>query len=160
MDLNNIKTTYCNHLKCFICKRRDPPLRMISIKSRINAFSIFKIFIKKDTRSCRKHLDSERNLKEDHYRLIKITKESPKIHEIVELLNSTSKVALNCLAITKDPEYNSIFAPFKKLKSLTNDHCYKITRLTKAQFLTTLRMLTKLRNSKNRTIGQLLALYR
>ena len=48
-----------------------------------------KYLLKKDTRSCRKHLDSERNLKEDLFRLIKITKESLKINEIVELLNST-----------------------------------------------------------------------
>jgi len=60
---------------------------MISLKLKINAFIIFKIFIKKGTRSSRKHLDSARNIKEDHYRLIKIAKESPKIHEIVELLN-------------------------------------------------------------------------
>ena len=160
MDINNIKTTYCNHNKCFICKRSQGPLRIVSTKSRILAFNNLKIFIKKDTRSCRKHLDSERNIKDDHYRLIKKINNSPKTTDIIELLNSTSKVALKCFELTTDPEYNSIFEPFKNLKTLQNEHCLKITGLTKGQFITTLRMLTKLRNSKNRTTGQLLALYR
>ena len=59
MDINNIKTTYCNHNKCFICKRSQGPFRIVSTKSRIYAFNNLKIFIKKDIRSCRKHLDSE-----------------------------------------------------------------------------------------------------
>ncbi len=160
MDINLIKISYSSHKKCFICKRTQGPLRIVSTRSRIFAFNNLKIVIKKDTRSCRKHLDCDRNIKEDHYRYIKKLNISPKTNEIIELLNSTSKVALKCLELTKDREFNSIFAPFKNVKTLQNEHCLKITRLTKSQFLTTLGMLTKLRNSKNRSTGQLLALYR
>jgi hypothetical protein len=158
--MNTLKEAYCNVKRCFICRRQDPPLHRVSIFSRIYAYQNLRIFIKKDSRSCRKHIDTERNIKIDHFMLIKTTNKSPDTQALIELLNSTSSVALKCIEEKDDPEYNSIFAPFKDLKTLDNGHCYKITKLTKPQFLNTLRMLTKLRDSKNRTIGQLLALYR
>ena len=160
MDLNNIKVAYHNKARCFICKRRENPLHRVSIKSRIYAYQNFNIFIKTETRSCRRHVDIERNIKMDHYKLIKKLNASPSNNALLELLKSTSKVALDCFETKEDPQFNSIFAPFRDLKTLSNDHCFKITRLTKQEFLSTLRMLTKLRDSKNRTKAQLLALYR
>ena len=91
--------------------------------------------------------------------MIKKLNLSPSNNALLELLKSNSKVALDCLETKEDPQFNSIFAPFKDLKTLSNDHCFKITRLTKLKVLRIFRILTKLRDCKNRTKAQILALF-
>ena len=86
----SIQTASNNHKKCFICKRRDRHLPRVSINSIANAYFRHNIIIKEGTRSCYRHIDSNRELLQDSYRLIP-TKPVTYNKDIVKLLNIASK---------------------------------------------------------------------
>jgi hypothetical protein len=157
----NIRTTFSHHSKCFICKRTTGPLRVVSLKSRIDIFLNLKLFIKKKTSACYRHLNQQRDIHKNQYCLIKPLPASPKQADLIEMLNSVGTLSLNCLNEKESADEESlIFEPFKNFALLEENHCLQITNLTKAQFLQVMNILERLRNSKNRTKEQLLALYK
>jgi hypothetical protein len=157
----NIRTTFTHHSKCFICKRTAGPLRIVALKSRIEAFLKLKLFIKENTRACYRHLNENREIKENQFSLIKPLPESPKQDDLIKMLNSVGTLTLNCLNENESADEESlIFEPFKNFTLMEENQCLQITNLTKAQFLQVMNILERLRNSKNRTKEQLLALYK
>jgi hypothetical protein len=112
-----ILTTFSNHNRCFICKRKSGPLRHISIKSRLKAFLDLKIFIKKNTRCCCRHMNEHREILQNHFCLIKGLPNQPEKKELVELLESIGQLTINCLnererLDEQQKEINLIFEPF------------------------------------------------
>lgn len=54
----------------------------------------------------------------------------------------------------------SVFEKFKDISSVQDSHCIEITGWTKKQFLDFSKFITSIKNSKNRSKEQLIALYR
>ncbi len=80
---------------------------------------------------------------------------------LIKMLNSVGTITLNCLNENESADEESlIFEPFKNFTLMEENHCLQITNLTKAQFLQVMNISERLRNSKNRTKEQLLALYK
>ncbi len=151
---------YSSAKKCFICRRSDKKLHRVSFKSILYAWVYHKIAIKEGTRSCSNHLNTNNNeLHVDQFQNIKPVKNKNN-NWILNFLNKISSYTQNCLENEKDSESKLIFDDFKDLEKLENDHCLKITNLSKEQFCNVLNMIKDIRNSKNRTKGQLLALFR
>ena len=151
---------YSSAKKCFICRRSGKKLHRVSFKSILYAWVYFKIAIKEGTRSCSNHINTSNNeLHLDQFKNIKPVK-SQNNDWILNFLNKISNYTQNCLEKEKDNKSKLIFDDFKDLEKLENDHCLKITNLSKEQFCNVLKMIKDIRNSKNRTKGQLLALFR
>ena len=71
------KTSFSGHQRCFICRRRSQTtscalsLKTVSLKTVAYAFLHHSIIINKSARCCYRHLDKNREVKKDHYALIK-----------------------------------------------------------------------------------------
>jgi hypothetical protein len=110
-------------------------------------------------------MNEDREILQNHFCLIKGLPNQPEKKELVELLESIGQLTINCLnererLDEQQKEINLIFEPFKNIALLSEEHCKEITNLSKEQFMRVLNLLTRLRDSKNRTKAQLLALYK
>ncbi|RNA19707.1 vacuolar sorting-associated 13c [Brachionus plicatilis] len=138
-----------NH-KCFICHRkrseRIKPSR-ISMNLVLHAYKKHKIVINENSRCCKSHLDNEGLIKSECYSKIR-TK-----------MKSFNNGLISMLDISEIGQ-KSIFEKFADFSSLEESLCLEITGWTKEQFLRFSRFITKIKNTKNRTKEQLIALYR
>lgn len=157
----NYQVAFSSHKKCFICRRKkDSKLRLhdISKKSIISVFSKYNIIIKKGTRVCYRHLDNNKELLEDE--LVKIpTKSLEQAGSLNGFLNCISNFTKKCLE-NQTSQFRSVFHPFKNISELDDDHCKKITKWTKEEFLRFSNYIKRIRNTKNRTKEEMIALYR
>lgn len=145
-----IKTTFSGHHKCFVCNRKHTPknrLKNIRKESVVESFKKYSIFIKKDSRCCKKHLDNDGLLKKQIYETLRIKYEyfDPQTFKIINELYEKEK---------------SIFEKFEDIDSLEEYECVKITGWTKENFVRFSKFISSINNTDGRTKEQLIALYR
>ena len=160
-----IETTFSHHGRCFICRRKTTPLHKVSQKSIAFAFFKHNIIIPDGTRSCIRHLDANTGQIFD----LEFTNNNIRTHperydpKIVKLLKSVSKLTVDCLKIEENQskiQQKFAFEHFRNIETLNENHCQKITGWTKAQFIEFSRYIKNIRNTKNRSKGELIALYK
>jgi hypothetical protein len=153
-----------HHNRCFICRIKVNVRKLwnVSQTSISKALINHSIVIPVGARLCSRHIQD--NVIKDH--------EFTKIPTRLEIFDeralksmvSSAKFSLKCLRTQKEIEDNLgnryLFEPFRNLSTLLDDYCYEITGWTKADLIRCSKYIRDTRDSKNRTIGMLIAMYR
>lgn len=145
-----IKTTFSAHHKCFVCNRKHTTknrLKNVCKESLIQSYKKHRIFIKKDSRCCKKHLDNNGLLKTEIYESLKTKYEyfDPQSFKIISELLKKEK---------------TVFEKFEDIDTLDENDCIKITGWTKEFFVRFSKFISSIYNTDGRTKEQLIALYR
>jgi hypothetical protein len=138
-----IKIAKSHHGRCFICKRSSS-FHKVKSDSVLNALKHFKIFIKQHARCCVRHLDLNGLIKHDQFDFI--------------LTNQVSHENENKLLFDNNlyfPVQSGIFDNFKDMASLSEDHCFMITRWSKLEFIRFSKYLTCINDTAGRTKSSL-----
>ncbi len=112
-----------HHGRCFICKRKTS-LHKVKPESIAYALKKCNIIIKHHARCCVRHLDEKGLIKVDQFATIP-TLITPKTKNIKNWLDNNNYLFNN----------SGIFDEFKNLASLSEDHCFRVTRWTREQFV-------------------------
>lgn len=149
----SLLTAYSSHSFCFICKRPSKTNRLYKVKidSIITAFKEHRIFIKRHSRCCKRHLDQYGFIKKDEFF---------KIPTKLKSHNAQAVFLLEALAFNGRKICLGMFDHFHDINTLTDEHCYKVTGWSKKQFIDFSSYITSINENKGRTKEQLIALYR
>jgi hypothetical protein len=137
-----------HHGRCFICKRKTS-LRKVSSESIYHAYKKHNILIKHHARCCVRHLDKNGLIKNDQFSFIP-----------TYLMQKTKRIKIWLDNKKYLPNQSGIFDDFKNLTTLTEDHCYRITRWTRKEFIRFSKYITSINDTSGRTKEELIALYR
>jgi hypothetical protein len=151
MENGFIETAFSHHGKCFICRRRESAasrLRKIKKESVILAYLEHRIFIKHHSRCCSHHLDGNGLIYSTLFQTIP-TK--------AKIYNKQTLLFLEALGNLKS---KNVFDQFKDMATLTETHCFKITRWSKDQFFRFSNFITSTYQTNGRTKEELIAIYR
>jgi hypothetical protein len=142
----NVKTALSTHTACFICRDKTRPLHTVRKKDIIYAYSNHKIYIKHHARCCDAHYDNNGLIRKEEFDVIptKARFYDQHIMKMFDVLCSTN---------------DNLFEPFQEINSLQEDHCKKVTGLTKESFFKLSDYITSLNNNKHRSKYILIALY-
>lgn len=143
MVLINIAGSH--HGSCFICKRKTS-LHKVRSESITYAYKKHNLLIKHHARCCVRHLDRKGLIKTDQFEFIP-TYIAKKIKIWLENKDYLSN-------------HSGIFDDFKNIASLSEDHCFRITRWTREEFIRFSKYITSVNDTAGRTKEQLIALYR
>ena len=148
-----IDTAFSYNGKCFICrikKSASRNLHRIKKESVLIAYLKYKILIKYHARCCSIHLDENGLI---HHELFQTIPTKAIYYNNQALLMIDSLVKQNRSS-------TNIFDKFKDMATLTDSHCFNITRWTKDQFLRFSNFITSTYKTKGRTKEELIAIYR
>jgi hypothetical protein len=77
---------------------------------------------------------------------------------------SSSKLNLKCLRNEDEnennPKHEPLFEPFRNVATLSDDYCREITGWSKIDFVKFSKNIKNTRDTKNRTKGMMIAMYR
>ncbi len=107
--------------QCLVCRRSKIKLRTVKPHSISTAFIKHKIVIKRNSRICSRHLDTNGLIRQEEF------------HHIRTSAKEVSKQTMNELNSTLGKSLG-VFEKFVNPDTLDEDHCYKITGFSKSQF--------------------------
>lgn len=141
-----IATAFSSHKRCLICRSNRVRLHLVKEYSIKLAYRKYNIYIKKDSRLCDDHLDSNGYIKEEEFNRI-----PTEMHRYDKMTKKYIE------AFSKD---ENVFDKFKCIDTLEEKHCFSITRWTKSQFMRFSLFITSVYTTKGRSKEELIALYR
>jgi len=145
--MNTLRTASAYNGQCLVCRRSKIKLRTVKLHSINTAYTKHKIIIKRNSRVCSRHLDTNGLIRQEEY------------HHIRTSVKTVSKQTINELNSTIGKSLG-VFEKFIDLDSLEEDHCYQITGFTKAQFSRFSKYITTVYETAGRTKNELIAIYR
>jgi len=144
--MTSVQTALSSHSACFICRERHRSLHRIKKKDVIHAYKSHKIYIKHHARVCDAHFDDDGLIRKEEFSAIP-TKNIIYSQDTIKMFDT--------LCQTNE----SLFDQFRNIKNLEEEHCMKITNLTKRQFFEFSEFIETVYDTKHRTKHQLTALY-
>lgn len=139
-----------SHHKCFICGKKSSEknrIKQIKRQSIINAYTLIKLFIKKDARCCTAHLNENGLINQNLF---------SSIPTIIKNINCTNYLIIESISANEE----SVFGKFNNIELLDDNHCIQITGWTKSEFLKFSKYITSINDTNGRTKEELIALYR
>lgn len=140
-----------SHSKCFICKNilKSTKLHSVSHNTVKRAFKDFKIILKPNSRCCGRHIDHNKNLKEEEYRNIRTNIKSIKKRDLIIFKKALDKKDACC-----------IFDKFGDFDKLDDQLCIQVTGWNKEQFKRFSLFINNVNETKKRGLYELIAIYR
>lgn len=148
-----IRTAFSSHSRCFVChaKSCNKTLRKLENHSIVEAYVKHKILIKNHARCCNVHLDLNGLLLSDVFTTLK-TKLINYDKSLISLLNG--------LSTNLQKTFSTVFEPFNNMSTLSEEHCYNVTKWKKKDFIRFASFITSIKYSTGRSKEQLIAIYR
>jgi len=144
--MNIVRMANAYNGQCLVCRRSKIKLRTVKPHSISTAFIKHKIVIKRNSRICSRHLDTNGLIRQEEF------------HHIRTSAKEVSKQTMNELNSTLGKSLG-VFEKFVNPDTLDEDHCYKITGFSKSQFCRFSKYITGIYETDGRTKNELIAIY-